>query len=123
MDGTFLFVGPDGKPLANVHPHFEILARPGAHRWNEEAIVHKQSFADAAYIGNVDRKHYWNHPGSDAEGRVTLPDLIPGALYRLCDDSTLMPGNKGIQVRKDFTVQPGETLDLGDILVEKPHKP
>jgi hypothetical protein len=28
--------------------------------------------------------------------------------------------NKGVQIRKDFTVRSGETLDLSDILIEKP---
>jgi hypothetical protein len=27
---------------------------------------------------------------------------------------------KGFQIRKDFTVKPGEAIDLGDILIEKP---
>ena len=54
---------------------------------------------------------------TDADGRITLPCLIPGALpdQRLVDQDV-----KGVQVRKDFTVKPGETLDLGDILIEKP---
>jgi hypothetical protein len=26
----------------------------------------------------------------------------------------------GVRVRKDFTVKPGETVNLGDILIEKP---
>ncbi len=76
--------------------------------------------ADAAYMPNVDRIHYWKRPVTDAEGRITLPDLIPGALYRISDYSTVNDRDKGVQVRKDFTVQPGETLDLGDILIENP---
>ena len=65
----------------------------------------------------VDPKHYRKQrPLTDAEGRVTLPALIPGALYRLLDRTD----PNGQQVRKDFTVKPGETLDLGDILIEKP---
>ncbi len=59
-------------------------------------------------------------PKTDAEGRITLPALIPGALYRITDFSTAKDDAKGPQVRKDFTVKPGETLDLGDILIEKP---
>ena len=72
-------------------------------------------------LPNVDPKHYRNATFvTDAEGRVTLPDLIPGALYRISDWSTVNDPDKGVQLRKDFTVKPGETLDLGDILIEKP---
>jgi hypothetical protein len=41
-------------------------------------------------------------------------------LYRISDYSTVNDRQKGVQVRKDFTVQPGETLDLGDIFIENP---
>ncbi len=61
-----------------------------------------------------------NGPRTDADGRITLISLIPGALYRITDFSTVNDATKGIQVRKDFTVKPGETLDLGDILIEMP---
>lgn len=60
----------------------------------------------------------WKGPDTDAEGRITLPALIPGALYRISDYSTVNDRAKGVQVRKDFTVQPGETLDLGEISIE-----
>ncbi len=69
---------------------------------------------------NVDRIHYWKGPVTDAQGRITLPALIPGASYRISDYSTVNDRDKGVQVRKDFTVKPGETLDLGDILIENP---
>ena len=45
---------------------------------------------------------------SGAYGRITLPALIPGAIYRLSRGSTF---------RRDFTVKSGELLDLGDISV------
>ena len=48
-----------------------------------------------------------------------FPVLIPGATYRIIDRTTTRdPG--GPQLRKEFTVKPGETLDLGDIRIEKP---
>jgi len=52
---------------------------------------------------------------SDALGRIAFPALVPGATYRLS-----IPGTTGTQPDKDFTVKPSETLDLGDILIEKP---
>ena len=48
-----------------------------------------------------------------------LPALIPGSTYRIIDQTTARTPD-GPQLRKEFTVKPGETLDLGDILIEKP---
>jgi hypothetical protein len=114
------FVGPDGKPVAKHRPHFEIVATPGPNQMSRSEQDQTQLAADASLVANVDRKHYWNGPRTDAEGRITLISLIPGALYRIIDFSTVNNATKGIQVRKDFTVKPGETLDLRDIVIEKP---
>jgi hypothetical protein len=120
------FVGPDGKPLAMTEltqlSILEILATPGPHKMTFNPAEQAQLAADEASLAGVDLKHYGNRPLTDAEGRVILPDLIPGALYRICDFSIVNDIDKGIQVRKDFTVKPGETLDLGDILIEKPQE-
>jgi hypothetical protein len=114
------FVGPDGSPDVNRFPHLEILATSGPSGYSRVEADMQKLAADAAYIPNVDRVHYDDHgPFTDAEGRITLPCLIPGAHYRLSDSST-MGTDKGAQVRKDFAVKPGETLELGDILIEKP---
>ncbi len=75
--------------------------------------------ADAAPLRGVDPINYEKPIVSDADGRVTLPALIPGATYRLTDFTT----NRdpiGPQIRKEFTVKPGQTLDLGDVRIEKP---
>lgn len=114
------FIGPDGKPVAKMFPKFEILGTPGPHEWDRRGETQSMLAADAASMPNVDRQHYWKAPVTDNEGRITLPDLIPGALYRISDFSTVNDRDKGAQVRKNFSVQPGETLDLGDILIENP---
>jgi hypothetical protein len=114
------FVGPDGKPVAKLRPHFEFVATPGPFRSSLRKEDQAELAADAELMGNVDRKHYWNGPITDTSGRVILPDLIPGSLYRIIDFSTVNVKDRGAQIRKDFTVKPGETLDLGDILIEKP---
>jgi hypothetical protein len=44
--------------------------------------------------------------------------LIPGATYRIYDGT--MGDAEGPQLRKEFTVKPGETLDLGDIEIARP---
>jgi RNA polymerase sigma factor (sigma-70 family) len=117
---TARFVGPDGKPIAKHQPHFEFVATPGPSRYSRNKQDQAELASDAEYVANVDRKHYWNTPRTDAEGRITLISLIPGALYRIIDFSTVNDQDKGVQVRKEFTVKPGETLGLGDIRIDKP---
>jgi beta-lactamase regulating signal transducer with metallopeptidase domain len=112
-------VDPDGKPVANRFPNFEILGTPGPSGNPRQKPPPSEPDADAAYVVNVDRKHYWKGLRTDSEGRISLPNLIPGALYRISDFSTVND-DKGVQVRRDFTVKSGETLDLGDILMERP---
>jgi DNA-directed RNA polymerase specialized sigma24 family protein len=58
-------------------------------------------------------------PAADAHGRIVFPALIPGATYRISDQTTARTPD-GPQLRREFTAAPGETLDLGDILIEKP---
>jgi RNA polymerase sigma factor (sigma-70 family) len=119
------FVGPDGKPVAKLEiwPYFEIIMTPGPDRNSRSRHDRAKLAADAAYLPNVDPKHYRSRgPQSlvtDADGKITFPALIPGAPYRIVDWSTANV-EKGVQVRKDFTVKAAETLDLGDILIEKP---
>ena len=108
------FVAADGRPLAKLIPRIEIVVTPGPPPRRGEL------FADTARLIQVDPQHYYrpNLLRTDADGRVTLPDLIPGAFYRISDYSP----SKGWLVRKDFTVKPGETLDLGDIVIEQPQQ-
>jgi RNA polymerase sigma factor (sigma-70 family) len=106
------FVKPDSKPIAKMLPQIEIVVTPGP-------IVRRGALsADSARLLQVDSKHYWrpNRLVTDENGRITFPDLIPGALYRISDFSP----SQGWQVRRDFTVKPGETIDLGEILIETP---
>ncbi len=114
------FVRPDGKPLPKHPPHLEFVATPGP---TLQAAAEQGLLArDSDLMPNVDRRHYdLPKPRSDAEGRITLPALIPGAFYRLLDFSTVNDA-KGEQLRKDFSVKPGETIELGDILIEKPQR-
>ncbi len=117
------FVGPDGKPVAKLElgPYARLVITPGPSNsgYFDRGL---EPAADETYMGSVDPKHYVrpHDPVTDADGRITLPDLIPGAHYRIVDWSTVNVQNKGVQLRKDFTVKPGETVDLGDILIEKP---
>jgi hypothetical protein len=52
----------------------------------------------------------------DAQGRVLLPALIPGATLWL---SAHQADGVYFAVHKEFKVAPGKTIDLGDIVVKK----
>ena len=73
---------------------------------------------ESEYLSRIDSVNYATQPQSDPQGRITFPALIPGATYRILDQTSAR-ATSGPQVRKDFTVKPGEILDLGDIVIEK----
>jgi hypothetical protein len=77
--------------------------------------------ADDADVCEMDTVNYRAELVTDAHGKLKLPALIPGANYRFVDWSTAVRGEAGPKVRKEFSVKPGETLDLGDLVIEKPH--
>jgi hypothetical protein len=112
-------VDAGGKPVANYRVWFQFVATPGPPKFSRNKQHQAELNADAEVMGNVDRLHYWHGPRTDAEGRLALLALIPGAVYRIVDSSNR---TAGYQVRTDFSVKPGETLDLGDILIEKPQQ-
>ena len=91
------FVGPDGKPIAKHHPVIEFVATPGPGRYGQMEPAAAGPMAEAGFIANIDRKHYWNDPRTDAEGRITLVALIPGALYRIVDPSTIGDPTRGLR--------------------------
>ena len=116
------FVDPDGKPVVgriSGNLSLTMVVTPGppfSTAKNQARLI----AADEAELNMIDTVNYKSELVSDAEGRVTLPVLIPGATYRFIDDTMSARGAIDPQLRKEFTVRPGETLDLGDIRIEKP---
>jgi hypothetical protein len=73
--------------------------------------------ADEDHLGRIDPIHYGGGWIADAQGRITLPALIPGASYRIIDRTAR---GDGPQIPREFTVGPGEAVELGDVLIQKP---
>jgi hypothetical protein len=115
------FVGPDGQPVARlqVSMYVQVLMTPGSQRLGADDRG-ESLWADGAFLPNIDPEHHPTDLATDADGRVTLPGLIPGAPYRISDWSTINVQGKGYQTRRNFSISQGESLDLGEILVEKP---
>jgi beta-lactamase regulating signal transducer with metallopeptidase domain len=117
---TARLVAPDGSPRTPYKLNIEFLAASSSSTDNAAAPVGQgQVEANACPMNWVDPKRYTEAPSTDSEGRITYPALIPGAFYRIRD----VTNSKGSQIRKDFSVKSGETLDLGDILIERPQQP
>lgn len=107
---TFQFEDNTGKPLKNHEPMLMVIVAPGALAthfiepdqplWLEQ--IHWQNFLRPIRI-----------PKTDAEGRVTVNDLIPGANYQL---QLIKKGRWASGY--EFTVRPGKTTDVGKVVLE-----
>ena len=117
---TARLVGPDGKPLGKFTPQAAIMmvVTPGEFS-PMQARKEGKSTLTAGPITAIDPVNYPANPVSDGDGRIVLPALIPGTTYHFVDRSTV-GAPPGMQLRKEFTVKSGETLELGDILIQKP---
>jgi hypothetical protein len=113
-------VGPDGKPTDRPPAGrlASMVVAPGPPS-SGRAAKDGPPFAEEASLFLLDPVNYGDELQSDAQGRLNFPALIPGATYRIVDHRPVIDGGEPA-IRKEFTVQPGETLDLGDILIAKP---
>ena len=117
------FVDEKGRPLAN-HPLLGRIPNMSV------AFVFVEGAVNAVYAqqdGRHVRYGMWGLDSqryrdlrTDDEGRVTFPTLVPGAPYKLfIRDATKRELGKPEEKEIDFTVQPDQDLDLGDIAVAR----
>jgi len=115
-------VGTGGKPVAGYRAAslIVIVVTPGYATFSRRKMeIESRLAAHQRTPAAIDPTNYRNGPTSKADGRIAQPALIPGATYRVIDRTTSR-GALDPQIRKEFTIKPGETVDLGDILIEKP---
>jgi beta-lactamase regulating signal transducer with metallopeptidase domain len=105
----FRFVDKQNKPLPNYEPMVILVITPGAPATHR--IERNQPFwLDHVFWTNVRRDP---RPKTDADGRVTVTGLVPGATYRLSyTDKRWTDGY-------EFHVRAGETTDVGDVVLSK----
>jgi hypothetical protein len=113
---TARFVDARGKPLADYRPllWLSLPAEPySSARELEEMKGGVHLSTDTVWAGHADPQHYGSGPKTDAEGRITLPNLIPGATYRVAR----FDGSDRI-----IRAEAGKTLNLGDVTIPEPGK-
>ncbi len=107
-------VDSEGEPVVGYEANLYLVVTPGALQYDGAAMQRGELAADADFVENVDRSNHASTK-SDPQGFITFPALIPGATYRI-----LSYRDGQFHVAKDFQAQANETLDLGDLLVERP---
>jgi hypothetical protein len=113
-EASMRFVDPAGKPIPNHEPQLWQVVTPGPHDWNRSPEESKTLAADSDFVSNIDRLNHGNRHKADAEGRVVLPALIPGATYRV-----LTVKDEKLIVAKEFQAEAAKIIELGDIVYER----
>ena len=116
-------IGADGKPVVGRLRGVSITmaVTPGPPAGSAQVRAGALA-ADEAALSQVDPVNHGNGPVVNAQGRITLRSLIPGATYRIVDRTAVVARDAGAgpQVCREFVVGPGEAVELGDVLIEKP---
>jgi RNA polymerase sigma factor (sigma-70 family) len=111
---TVRFLTPGGEPVEGHWPEVEVVLSPGPSWADPKAMTKGLRAADTVNLANVHLGSYQMGTfRSGAQGRITLPFLIPGVTYRI---TSIERGGRSL---REFTVRPGETKDLGDIVLSK----
>jgi hypothetical protein len=85
-----------------------LVVTPGPSVFDRDALNKGILRADSDFVSNI------GLPGAKTDAQVccTFSALIPGATYRI-----IFQEPAGPIVHKDFTVEPGKTVDLGDLSI------
>lgn len=99
-----------GKPVPGFLPFVFVVVTPGA------PATHHIEPNQPLWL---DSMNWWGTlknqtPKTDADGRVTIGGMIPGATYQVS-----YPGGSGWTSGHEFHIRPGETTDIGDIVLPK----
>ena len=108
------FVDDKGKPVAKYEPFVQLVVTPGAQEYSEAMMKGNALAADAASVESIDSANNPFPHQSDADGRYTVAALIPGATYRIATYR-----KQRFELAKEFKAIANETIDLGDITVER----
>jgi len=95
-----------------------MVVTPGPHHSSQAEADQGRLAADQDLAARFDPVHYAKGLVTDDQGELVLPSLIPGATYRIYDGT--MGEQAGPRLRKEFTVKSADSVDLGDVLIERP---
>jgi hypothetical protein len=121
-NATVRFVDDHGKPVVGYRPKVWARIPPYPDSIHINEVVNKpEDFRvdGSVWLARMDRARYANGPVTDADGRVTLPNLIPGASYQI---STDQPSHSFWEQGVNFTVKSGQTTKLADIVLKSAQK-
>ena len=106
------FLLSDAKPVKpNTMYLFDMVVTPGIckHMLKSDELT-----ADEDFISNIDRVNYGRNTGTNNDGELFMPALIPGATYRFHQ----LAGYGLATIEKEFIAESGKHHELGDIVLK-----